>query len=138
VQEILDPIPVSGQGLGYAPIGARVTVVAPTAVTVNVSASLTLSPGTAMGQVQPLAEQALNAYLADVRRDWGKALNTVEVSYAANVYLARITGILVSVPGVVNATGVQINGAAADLLLTQSGAVQQVPVLGVVTLDAEV
>lgn len=136
VQEAIDPIPVSGQGLGFAPIGAQVTVATASPITVNVSASLTLSPGTVIGQVQPLAETAVGAYLADVRKAWSDPLGTTEISYAANVYLARITGVLVSIPGVVNATNVQINGTAADLILEQSGTAQQVPVLGAVTLDA--
>ena len=136
VQETLDPVSVRGQGLGFAPIGARVTVTTPAAVTVHVSATLTLAPGTALGQVQPLADAAVAAYLAEVRRTWGQALNTLELSYAADVYLARVTGVLVGIPGVVNATGVQLNGAAADLRLEQSGSVQQTPVLGTVTLDA--
>ena len=42
----------------------------------------------------------------------------------------------IGVDGVVNATNVQINGAAADLILTETSAVQQVPVLGTVTLHA--
>lgn len=136
VQETLDPEAVSGQGLGFAPIGAQVTVDTASAVTVNVSASLTLAAGTVIGQVQPLAEAAIGDYLASVRRAWGTPLETAKVSYAANVYLARITGALIGIPGVVNATDVQINGAAADLLLTQSGTLSQVPILGAVTLDA--
>ena len=41
---------------------------------------------------------------------------------------------ILSVPGVVNATGVQLNGGTEDLLLTETCETQQVPVLGTVTL----
>ena len=57
------------------------------------------------------------------------------MAYAANVYLARITAAIVGVTGVVNATGVQLNGGAADLTLTETGASQQVPITGTVTLS---
>jgi hypothetical protein len=38
------------------------------------------------------------------------------------------------VPGVVNATGVTLNGSTADLQMTETGQLQQVPVLGTVVL----
>lgn len=57
------------------------------------------------------------------------------MAYAADVYLARITAAIVSVTGVVNATDVEINSAAEDLILTQTGTTQQVPIMGTVTLS---
>ena len=41
---------------------------------------------------------------------------------------------MIGVTGVVNATNVQLNGAAADMTLTEDGTTQQVPVIGTVTL----
>lgn len=52
------------------------------------------------------------------------------------VYLARTISAILSVPGVVNATGVTLNGDMADLLLVETGEKQQVPVLGEVVLHA--
>lgn len=52
VQNAVDPPPNQGLGLGTAPIGAQVTVVAPEELTVNVSATLQLASGYAIGQVQ--------------------------------------------------------------------------------------
>lgn len=135
VQNALDPPPNQGLGLGMAPIGAKVTVVAPTSLTVNVTATLTLSSGYEIGQVQGPIENALNAYLLSVRQDWGTNTSAVGVSYAANVYLARVIAAMIGVDGVVNATNVQLNGAAEDLILTETGTTQQVPVLGTVTLS---
>ena len=45
------------------------------------------------------------------------------------------TAAIVGVAGVVNATNVQLNGGTADLLLTETGEPQQVPVIGTVTLN---
>ena len=39
------------------------------------------------------------------------------------------------VTGVVNVTNVTLNGAAADLRLIESGELQQVPIMGTVTLN---
>ena len=134
VQNIVDPPPNQGLGLGTAPIGASVTVVAPTPVTVNVGATLMLAAGYTLEQVQPLVEAALESYVQDVREGWGTPAATAEVLYTADVYLSRVTAAIISTPGVVNVTGVTLNGSAADISLTENGTTQQVPVLGTVTL----
>ena len=134
VQNAVDPPPNQGLGLGMAPIGAQVTVVAPTELTVNVSATLTLQSGYQIGQVQEPIEDAIEAYLLTVRQAWDTNTSTTSVVYEANVYLARITAAIVGVTGVVNATNVQLNGGTADLTLTENGTTQQVPILGTVTL----
>lgn len=136
VQNAVDPPPNQGLGLGMAPIGAKVTVTAPESLTVNVSATLTLAQGYAVGQVQEAIEQAIEAYLLTVRQAWATNTSQTNVVYEANVYVARVTAAIVGVTGVVNATNVQLNGGTADLTLTENGTTQQVPVLGTVTLSA--
>lgn len=136
VQNAVDPPPNQGLGLGMAPIGAQVTVVAPTELTVNVSATVTLASGYEIGQVQQPIEDAIEAYLLTVRQSWADNTSTTSVVYAADVYLARITAAIVGVTGVVNATNVQLNGGTADLTLTENGTTQQVPVMGTVSLSA--
>lgn len=135
VQNAVDPPPNQGLGLGAAPIGAQVTITTPTEVTINVSATLTLSPGYAIGQVQAPIETAIEAYLLTVRQLWATNTSSTAVEYFASVYVARVTAAIVSVTGVVNATNVQLNGGTADLTLTETGATQQVPVIGTVTLS---
>lgn len=134
VQNAIDP-PTSGLGLGLAPIGAQVTIVAPTELTVNVSATLTLAAGYSIDQVQPLVESAIESYLLSVRQAWGTQLGSTTVEYAADVYLSRVTAAIVGTTGVVNATNVQLNGGTTDLILTETGTTQQVPVMGTVTLS---
>lgn len=133
IQTAIDP-PTQGMGLGLAPIGAQVTIVAPTELTVNVSATLTLSPGYEIGQVQAGVEAAIEAYMETVRQGWATQMGTTTVEYQANVYVARVTAAILTVTGVVNATNVQLNGGTADLILTETGTTQQVPVTGTVTL----
>lgn len=135
VQNAVDPPPNQGLGLGMAPIGAQVTVVAPTAVTVNVSATVTLTSGYDIGQVQQPVEEAISNYLLSVAENWANPTVTGGIEYAADVYLARVLAAIVGVTGIVNATNVMINNAQADLILTQSGTTQQVPVEGTVTLS---
>ena len=134
VQNTIDP-PTSGLGLGLAPIGAQVTITTPMELTVNVTATLTLSPGYAIGQVQAPIEAAIEAYLLTVRQSWATNTSNTDVAYSASVYVARITAAIVGVAGVVNATNVQLNGGTSDLTLTETGASQQVPIPGTVTLS---
>ena len=70
-----------------------------------------------------------------MRQSWSTNTTSDTVTYAADVYLARVLAAIVGVAGVVNATNVQINGSDTDLILTESGTVQQVPVIGTVTLS---
>ena len=135
VQNAIDPPPNQGLGIGLAPIGATVTITAPDAVEINVSATLTLQPGYLVGQVQSGIEAAISAYLLTVSQSWSTNISSTSVQYAANVYVARVTAAIVGVTGVVNATGVQLNGGTEDLILTETGTLQQVPALGTVTLS---
>ncbi len=134
VQLAVDPPPNQGLGLGTAPIGAKVTVTAPAAVTVDVSVKLALAPGFTLAQVQPLAENAVENYLLEVRRAWAVPVNAATNQYASDIYLSRVLAAIVGVTGVVNATSAALNGAAADLALRETGTAQEVPVLGKVAL----
>ena len=120
--------------VGLAPIGAVVTIVAPTAVSIAVAATLTLQQGYSIGQVQEAVEAALDSYLLSVRQSWGTNISSTGFEYAANIYVAQVVAAIVGVAGVVNATNVTLNGGTADIILTESGTVQQVPALGEVTL----
>ena len=136
VQNAIDPPPNQGLGLGLAPIGAKVTISTPDEVEINVSATLTLSSGYAIGQVQAGVEAAIESYLLSIRQDWAnQEVDGVSVVYQSSVYVARVISAILTVTGVVNATNVQLNGAPNDLTLTETGATQQIPVIGTVTLS---
>ena len=136
VQAAVDPPPNQGLGYGTAPIGAMVTVAAPETVAVDVSARLTLRAGYAVEQMQPLVEAAVGDYLLSIRKTWAEPDADRLTSYSCWVYLARVVSAILSVPGVVNAVAVTLNGDAADLQLIETGELQQAPVLGEVALRA--
>lgn len=136
VQKLIDPVNASGvqgDGLGIAPIDHKVTVVAPEEVTVNITASIVLQVPYEVGQVQPAVEQAIEAYMIELRHDWATPNEFNE--YALSVYTSRITAAIVGVPGISNVTNVRLNGTAADITLQQTGQKQQIPVKGTVTLN---
>ena len=136
VQNLIDPVNASGvqgDGLGIAPIDHKVTVVAPEEVPVNITASIVLQVPYEVGQVQPAVEQAIEAYMVELRHDWATPNEFNE--YALSVYTSRITAAIVGVPGISNVTNVRLNGTAADITLQQTGQKQQIPVKGTVTLN---
>lgn len=136
VQNTVDPPPDQGLGYGTAPIGATVTVVAPETVTVNIAATLSVGPGRTAEQLAEPIREALEAYLLSIRQEWAEPDASGLTRYSSWVYAARVTAAMLTVPGVVNVTGLTLNGGAEDLHLTEDGLLQQVPVLGEVTVHA--
>lgn len=135
VQTLVDPSVNQGEGFGIAPIGAVVTVSKPTTVSVNVVATVTLASGYTLGQVTPLIEEAIGDYLDSVRKGWDTQLGTYTAEYSADVYYARILAAILSVTGVLNVPTLTLNGGTLDLTLTETGATQQIPVEGTVSIS---
>lgn len=136
IQKEIDPENAQGEtgtGIGIAPIGHKVTVVTPQEVTVNVTATITLQAGYTLGQVETAVTQALASYIQSLRQSWADA-NDLNV-YACDVFVSRVSSAIVNVAGIANVTNVRLNGATGDIILTQSGALQQLPKLGEVTLN---
>lgn len=134
IQDAIDPVPNSGKGLGLAPIGARVTISAPEALKISVSASVSLLPGYALETIQPAVAASLESYLMGIRRSWASNVSQTGLAYSANVYIARVSAAIINAEGIVNVTDVQLNGRPSDLFLTETGTLQQIPVMGTVTL----
>ena len=135
VQTAIDPNVNQGIGLGLAPIGAQVTITTADAVDINVVATLLLSPGYSIQQVQPFVEQQIGNYLLSVRQEWDTNVSQTGVQYAANVYVSRVISAIVNATGVVNVMSLTLNGSDADITLTETGVTQQIPVMGTVTLS---
>lgn len=119
VQAYIDPNQ-NGDGEGAAAIGAVCTVTSATALTVTISASVTLAEGYSHLTVQAAVESDLRAYLREI----AFKKETTYLSYA------QISRRMSAVDGVLDHTGLLVNGNAANLAV---GA-RQTPVLGEVTL----
>lgn len=127
IKELIDPEEYTGQGVGMAPIGHKVTIDTPTEITVNIEADVDLDTVTA-GQVQEPAETYLEEYLLSVRKDW------VNNEYTS-VYIAQVVASILKVNGIKNVSNVKINGVASDINLENTALEQFIPVLGTVVLN---
>jgi len=132
VQQIVDPL-VGGTGLGLAPIGHAVTIVTASELTIAIGATVTLIAGFTLAQIQTPVEIAIQAYIDELKEQWGTPSETN--TYSLSVYLSKIIVCILSVAGVSNVSGVTINTVAADKVLTENSTTQQIPVLGGVTLS---
>lgn len=121
------------QGVGVVPIGHNLSVVSPAALPINVTATITCLPGYSAAQLKPDIEAKLAEYLLKIRQEWdvGDSWNV----YSSTVYLGRINYYILEVKGVSSAYDVMINGQARDVVLTQTGELQQIPVLGTVVIN---
>lgn len=100
------------------PIGAAVTVINVTPVTISVTAAVTLS-GTNTAQVQ----EDLQAALEELFSTW-------EIGTAGRVRYNRVMAMLLNVNGVVDYSTLNVNGSTSDVELTAV----QTPHCGIITI----
>ena len=126
----------SPNGYGKAPIGAAVTITSGTGLTLNIEANIRFNANVSNGiaAYSDAIKAAIADYFTSVSKEWGKALSGHQISYQVTVYAARIIYAILSVEAVANVTDLTINGQSGDLALVETASVQQIPMLGEVTL----
>lgn len=118
VKEAIDPIGYTGQGLGLAPIGHKVTVTGASRDTVNIVLHLTYSAGNTWESVQNSVRETIEAYLKEVRQGWkdGRLM----------VYISQIESRLLKLDAITDIGHTELNGKEENYMV----AVDSVPVLG--------
>ncbi len=91
------------------PVGADVKAIQAQPVAVSVTAAVTRSGDTPMSAITAAVEAALAEYLGQTRLTEGGQL----------VSINRVIGLLMNCAGVADASGVTINGSAANLKLAR-------------------
>ena len=101
------------------PIGADVTVVSVSALTITVTASVTLDESTSEETVEADMEAALQ-----------QLFDSMTVGAGETIRYNRVMALLLSLPGVVDCGSMTLNGSTNNVVLTS----EQVPQLGTVTI----
>lgn len=125
----------TGLGLGIAPIGHKVKVSTPLPRTINVSGKITLLPGYKLETLMPDIKATLENYLLSLREAWENSDD--ENNYSVTVYLGRINFTILNVKGVSSAYELKLNETDTDIKLTETSSLQEIPVLGTVSLDEQ-
>jgi uncharacterized phage protein gp47/JayE len=119
VQTAIDPEQNAGEGYGLAPIGHVVTVKPADAVTINVKTTITFDVGYGWNNLQSSIDEAIQAYLLELRKTW-----------ADNPYLVvRVSQIetrLLAISGIVDIENTRINNKTDNLTLRK----YEVPIYG--------
>jgi uncharacterized phage protein gp47/JayE len=106
LQTILDP--VAGMGNGLAPIGAIVTVTTATSLAIAIAATITHSTGYSLDGAGGTI--ATRAAITQALSDYVNTLTP-----GSNVILNKVIGQFFLVPGVLDVSGVTLNGSAANV-----------------------
>lgn len=125
VQNEMDPVGYTGQGIGLAPIGHTVTVEGVTGSTVNIAFVITFESGYDWAGVQSNVKAAIQSYFDDLIATW------VDAS-AIIVRISQLESKVLLVNGVLDISGTTINGVTGNLSLTAT----EIPLLGTVTNNA--
>lgn len=131
VQQAIDPTK-TGQGIGYAPIGHVVTVAGPTNKVIDVAFELTLNAGINLEQVREQIELTIKNYFDSVRKKWDEL--SLSDGYDCWIFRSQITAAILSVVGVANVQAITLNGQNADIQMTLSNELQELPILGEVVI----
>ncbi|MCL6459146.1 MAG: baseplate J/gp47 family protein [Gorillibacterium sp.] len=120
VQAYIDP--VSGMGEGQAPIGAEVTVSTALSKTINVAAKVILAEGYILQSVVDTFRIQLETYRKNV---------SFVATYVSHAVLGAL---LLSTAGVLDHSGLTINGSTANVALTDI----EVPIIGTIELEKSI
>ena len=119
VQAAIDPEVSAGEGFGLAPIGHVVRVESAAARTVDIRTDITFEPGYGWGSLQAPIEDAIAAYLLELRKGWADSSSLV-------VRISQIDNRILNVPGIIDVQETLVNGARGNLELGE----YEIPVLG--------
>lgn len=117
-------------GVGFAPIGASVTVATATEYKVNISFNVLIKVEAVYETVVEVCRTSIEDYLLGLRKKWDEKTIDKDIIYKCNILYAQVLAALIGSEGVLNITELLINGNNTDIYLTQSREMQQVPFLG--------
>lgn len=134
VQEAIDPETSHGQGYGLAPIGHVVTVIAPTPRSIDVSIKVQTDGSISDVDLQYQVATSVENYFSTVRKAWAKR-SVTPIGYSVSVFSSQILYAMLQIKGVINATGLLLDGQASDVVLTETSELSELPIVGKVTVN---
>lgn len=116
IQTTLDPESNMGEGVGIAPIGHFVTVVAAYNTTIDIVTTLTFDAGYSYAALKSKIESEIDSYFASLNESW-QNLNRITVR------IAQLESRILNIDGIIDITGTTINGKAENLMVDKDSIV---------------
>lgn len=110
LQETIDPLESTGQGIGISPIEHQVRVIAADEIMINLETSLTLDDGLEIENVSGQIEQTFKEYLADVAKRW-------EDISRLTIVISQIEARILQIEGILDIYDTTLNGLTQNLVL---------------------
>ena len=133
LKEVLDPVSNTGEGVGLAPINHKVRVTTATKRSINITVNVTAGAGYTQPQLVQSIRVAIDSYFLEVIDQWDNPNNLS--SYTSKVYYSQLMTKIGQVQGIVSINNLSIDGSTSDIDLTQNATTQQIPAVGVLTVD---
>jgi uncharacterized phage protein gp47/JayE len=108
VQEAVDPIENTGNGMGFAPIGHIVTVAGVKDYTIDVELKITLKSGYTIEMLRPYINEKINNYFGELNSSWETIYDDGE-EYI-EIVTSRLAGDIQSITGIANISDISVGG----------------------------
>ena len=119
VQEIVDPIPYDGMGVGTAPIGHYVTVEGATNSAIDIGLNLVFGSGS-WDDYKDKIEEAVDAYFLELNEKW-ESTQVAKTDHYANtglvIRISQIESRLLDIEGIDDIENTTLNGVMGNLVL---------------------
>lgn len=126
VQEAVDPIDKSGEGIGTAPIDHEVTVFGVSETNVNIDTDITYQTGWNWAAIENTARSVITDYFRELASEWA---HSEDDNAGLVVRISQIETRLLGVAGVLDIKDTRLNGNQSNLILDK----EYIPKLGVIS-----
>lgn len=111
VQTAIDPVEMTGEGKGLAPIGHKVTVSGVTEKIINIATTITYASGWNYEEAKTHLESAIDAYFLELSKSWADSKTIV-------VRIAQIETRLLNLDAVLDIRDTTLNGETVNIQLS--------------------
>lgn len=111
-QTAIDPEGNQGEGIGFAPIGHKVTVEGVQETTIDIQTQITYQDGWAWADIQPYVEETIDGYFKELTQTWANEDQLI-------VRISQIETKLLNLPGVIDIGDTKLNNQPQNLILDE-------------------
>ncbi|MFI3230478.1 MAG: baseplate J/gp47 family protein [bacterium] len=122
VQEAIDPIDNSGEGVGTAPIGHLVTIYPANSTILDISLQVDLKESYTLDDLKSIIDAKIESYILESCQTWQDDTIIIRVSY--------IESIVLGITGVLDIKNTTINGSSLNITLDENS----IPLRGVINV----